>query len=149
MGGTSLAECRGAAGIVGRFFRYAQQQPWLVGLFPWDWSADPFDGYLCDNGYSVNGKPAYTLFQNEYATLRGISPPRNVISRAGPSLVIFQNGSTNVAGLLFGLPMCRLTTRQIRTLATKRLPRRILHLKGSVVPFTPGRGHLRLLCSFF
>ena len=78
------------------FFKYALPAPWLAGLFPWDWSASPFDGFVCDSGYSPNGKPAYALFQSEYAALRGLAEsPALSATATPPPLVIYQNGATS------------------------------------------------------
>lgn len=83
------------------FFTNALPAPWLAGLFPWDWSASPFDGFVCDAGYSPNGKPAYALFQSEYAVLRGQPPPPQRLSAdrahgatAATPFIIYQDGAT-------------------------------------------------------
>lgn len=46
-------------------------QDWFAGLFWWSWDPDPFQGGLCDMGYSPHDKPAEAVLSHWYG---GASP---------------------------------------------------------------------------
>ncbi len=42
-------------------------QPWLTGIYWWQWDPDPDDGGPADSGYSPHGKPAEIVLKAWYA----------------------------------------------------------------------------------
>ena len=59
------AQCYQAA------FESLYDQPWFGGMFWWVWSADPFDGGPCDDGFTPHDKPAEDVLRAWYG-----APPR-------------------------------------------------------------------------
>ncbi|MFB0534853.1 MAG: hypothetical protein ACETWR_07720 [Anaerolineae bacterium] len=47
-------------------FRQLYNEPWLAGIFWWQWRADPFQSGPCDDGYSPHLKPAEDVLRAWY-----------------------------------------------------------------------------------
>ena len=67
-------------------FEVLYHQPWLAGIYWWDYGTDPFEGGPCDQRYTPNDKPAEDILRQWY----GADPPaasRNVM-RADNSQIL-------------------------------------------------------------
>lgn len=41
-------------------------EPWVAGMYWWFWPADPWEGGLCDEGYSPHDKPVENVLRAWY-----------------------------------------------------------------------------------
>lgn len=57
-------------------FEQVFDEPWFAGAFWWSWDAVPYQGGVCDNGYTVHDKPAEDVVRLWYgAPPRDTTPP--------------------------------------------------------------------------
>ena len=76
-------------------FEQVADEPWFAGFYWWSWDAVPYQGGVCDNGYTVHDKPAEDVVRAWYgAPPRDTTPPPPPIESA--ALPIY--GDTLAAG---------------------------------------------------
>ena len=57
-------------------FEQVADEPWFAGFYWWSWDAVPYQGGVCDNGYTVHDKPAEDVVRQWYgAPPRDTTPP--------------------------------------------------------------------------
>ena len=57
-------------------FEQVSDEPWFAGFYWWSWDAVPYQGGVCDNGYTVHDKPAEDVLRQWYgAPPRDTTPP--------------------------------------------------------------------------
>ena len=57
-------------------FEQVFDEPWFAGAYWWSWDAVPYQGGVCDNGYTVHDKPAEDVVRQWYgAPPRDTTPP--------------------------------------------------------------------------
>ena len=72
-GAVDLAE---QALLVEVAFEQVFDEPWFAGAYWWAWDPEPYQGGVCDNGYTVHDKPAEDIVRQWYgASPRDTTPP--------------------------------------------------------------------------
>jgi hypothetical protein len=122
-------------------FEVLYHQPWLSGIYWWDYGTDPYEGGPCDQRYTPHDKPAEDVLRLWYGAPASTAP-FNSPSKAAQTLDIYTDSlSTGWEGQLMDIQADFLSTAPVfsgtHAISVSAQPQGVLSLQHQALDLSP------------